>query len=410
MNDTLQSAWQAQGFEAQTPIQLQTYQPLLEGTNIQGLAPTGTGKTLAFSLPIIEKMTAGAGLQLMVLVSSQELAHQMQQALLPFTKASDLTTAVITGNANVKRQIEHLKAKPEIIIATIGRLMELLNKGKVKVKPLKTLILDEADALLSENGGEKLDMLFEHLPKPLQVCCFGATTSSAVDKFAKAHGLNLTTIDVRAHLVATNQVSHLFLQTTPRGKAVILKSLSKHKDFYGMVFFRQKNQLITTAHTLEDWHVPVAVLDGRKDSTTRQNALQAFRQHKIRLLLASDVAARGLDITDLTTVINFDIPETKTAYVHRSGRTGRMGKGGQVLSLGNDHDRRDLRHLLGPDVPVQTVYLTAEGLTKEAPKRAKTSAQPTPKSKTSTPAKKRFKKNKHDKQRKNKGKPRSKKE
>lgn len=406
MNETITKIWQEQGFEAQTEIQAKVYDPLLQGDSIQGLAPTGTGKTLAFSLPILEKIEPKDGLQLLILVSSQELAHQMQQALQPFVAGLGLTQTVVTGNANVQRQIERLKAKPEVVIATVGRLMELLNKNKLKRKHLKTVILDEADALLFENGQEKLQMILDHLPKPLQFGFFGATTSEAVTDFAAHNRVDLTTVDIRQQLVHTQKVAHLFLKTSPKGKAVILKELSRQKNFYGIAFFRQKNQLIKTDHILHDWHVKTALLDGRKDAQKRQGALQDFRKHKLNLMLATDVAARGLDVEDLTMVINFDLPETKTEYIHRSGRTGRMHRQGRVLSLGNDHDRRLLQQQLGDEVVLKTVYLVDGHLTSQPPKH--TSEVKTKPKHRPTPPKQQHPKNKHTKQRKNKGKPKPK--
>lgn len=411
MNEIITKVWHQEGFAEQTPIQAKVFEPLSSGACVQGLAPTGTGKTLAFSLPIFEKIQPDEGLQFLILVSSQELAHQMQGALLPFAQGLGLKQAVVTGNANVQRQIERLKAKPEIVIATVGRLMELLNKNKIKTKQLQTLILDEADALLFENGQEKLQMIFDHLKKPLQVGFFGATTSDAVTEFATANQIDLTTFDVRDQLIHTNNVEHLFLQTSPKGKPVILKELSRQKSFYGLAFFRQKNQLIKTDHVLHDWHVSTAILDGRKDAQRRQVALQDFRKHKLNLLLATDVAARGLDIEDLTMVINVDLPETKTEYIHRSGRTGRMHRKGRVLSLGNDHDRRLLQQQLGGEVSLQQVYLVDGHLTTERPKFKKTPKKPDkPGHKTFAPvsSEPKHRKNKHDRQRKNKGKPKPK--
>lgn len=415
MNETITEAWHQQGFDQPTEIQAKVFEPLASGQSLQGLAPTGTGKTLAFSLPILQNIEAGSGLQLIILVSSQELAHQMRAAIQPFVQALGLKQTVVTGNANVQRQIEKLKAKPEVIIATVGRLMELLNKNKVKSKQLKTLILDEADALLFENGQEKLQMVLDHLPKPLQVGFFGATTSQAVTEFAKANRIQLTTIDTRQQLVHTSKVRHLFLQTSPRGKAVVLKELSRQKSFYGVAFFRQKNQLIKTNHILEDWRVNTAILDGRKDAQRRQLALQDFRKHKLNLMLATDVAARGLDIEDLSVVINYDLPESKTEYIHRSGRTGRMHKQGTVLSLGNDHDRRLLQQQLGAEVALQQVYLVDGHLTTKRPaagttaKKAKNKAAKTTTAPVAKSAEKPVKKNKHLRQRKNKGKPKQKK-
>ncbi|WP_230912393.1 DEAD/DEAH box helicase [Agrilactobacillus fermenti] len=357
MNETIAQVWARAGFKQPTPIQAATYEPLLQKQNILGLAPTGTGKTLAFSLPILERLTPGDGGQVIILVSSQELAHQIRGALAPFVQALGLKQTVLTGNANVKRQLEHLKQKPEVLIATVGRLMELLNKGKVKAKHLQTVIFDEADALMVDNGREKLQMVVDHLPKTLQFAFFGATTSDDVTAFAAQNRVTLTKIDVRQQAEAESQVKHLFLQTSEKGKAVVLKELSRHKHFYGIVFFRQKNQLIKVSHILNDWHVPTLVLDGRKDSMTRKNALQDFRKHQVKLLLTTDMAARGLDIDNLTHVINFDIPEDKATYIHRSGRTGRMGKKGTVLNLGNAHDQRQLQQLIAADMPLTRVYL-----------------------------------------------------
>ncbi|QEA48593.1 DEAD/DEAH box helicase [Latilactobacillus curvatus] len=362
-----QALWDEQGFTEMSPIQEAVYQPLKKDQSILGLAPTGSGKTLAFSLPLLEKIMPGEGLQVLILAPSQELVIQTRDVIQPYAKAIDCNVQAITGKANVKRQIERLKAKPEIIVATTGRLLELSEQRKVKFHTLQAIIMDEADELLTDSGLSETRHIVQESPADVQLGFFSATSTDILLELEIWFGVPIETIDVRGIDKTGGEVLHAFIPTGNAQKVNVLRHLAHQKNFRGLVIFNQSAQLLQAAQTLKHQKVTYAALSGQGRQTERKKALKDFREGKIQLLLATDVAGRGLDITDLPYVINFDVPNAKITYIHRAGRTGRMGRTGTVLTLGNQHDGRNLRKLLAPEYDLVTRYLVGDHLEAEKP-------------------------------------------
>ncbi|MGO3539373.1 MAG: DEAD/DEAH box helicase [Latilactobacillus curvatus] len=362
-----QALWDEQGFTEMSPIQEAVYQPLKKDQSILGLAPTGSGKTLAFSLPLLEKIMPGEGLQVLILAPSQELVIQTRDVIQPYAKAIDCNVQAITGKANVKRQIERLKAKPEIIVATTGRLLELSEQRKVKFHTLQAIIMDEADELLTDSGLSETRHIVQESPADVQLGFFSATSTDILLELETWFGVPIETIDVRGIDKTGGEVLHAFIPTGNAQKVNVLRHLAHQKNFRGLVIFNQSAQLLQAAQTLKHQKVTYAALSGQGRQTERQKALKDFREGKIQILLATDVAGRGLDITDLPYVINFDVPNAKITYIHRAGRTGRMGRTGTVLTLGNQHDGRNLRKLLAPEYDLVTRYLVGDHLEAEKP-------------------------------------------
>lgn len=362
-----QALWDEQGFTEMSPIQEAVYQPLKKDQSILGLAPTGSGKTLAFSLPLLEKIMPGEGLQVLILAPSQELVIQTRDVIQPYAKAIDCNVQAITGKANVKRQIERLKAKPEIIVATTGRLLELSEQRKVKFHTLQAIIMDEADELLTDSGLSETRHIVQESPADVQIGFFSATSTDILLELETWFGVPIETIDVRGIDKTGGEVLHAFIPAGNAQKVNVLRHLAHQKNFRGLVIFNQSAQLLQAAQTLKHQKVTYAALLGQGRQTERQKALKDFREGKIQLLLATDVAGRGLDITDLPYVINFDVPNAKITYIHRAGRTGRMGRTGTVLTLGNQHDGRNLRKLLAPEYDLVTRYLVGDHLEAEKP-------------------------------------------
>ncbi|UTB75637.1 DEAD/DEAH box helicase [Latilactobacillus curvatus] len=362
-----QALWDEQGFTEMSPIQEAVYQPLKKDQSILGLAPTGSGKTLAFSLPLLEKIMPGEGLQVLILAPSQELVIQTRDVIQPYAKAIDCNVQAITGKANIKRQIERLKAKPEIIVATTGRLLELSEQRKVKFHTLQAIIMDEADELLTDSGLSETRHIVQESPADVQLGFFSATSTDILLELETWFGVPIETIDVRGIDKTGGEVLHAFIPTGNAQKVNVLRHLAHQKNFRGLVIFNQSAQLLQAAQTLKHQKVTYAALSGQGRQTERQKALKDFREGKIQLLLATDVAGRGLDITDLPYVINFDVPNAKITYIHRAGRTGRMGRTGTVLTLGNQHDGRNLRKLLAPEYDLVTRYLVGDHLEAEKP-------------------------------------------
>ncbi|RXT27896.1 helicase [Lacticaseibacillus chiayiensis] len=351
-----QKRWQADGFIEQTPIQAAVYQPLKTDEDVIGLAPTGSGKTLAFGLPLLEKIVPGDGLQLLILAPSQELAIQTRDVLTPYAQDIRVTVQGIIGSANVKRQLTRLKEKPEVIVATAGRLLELIQSRKLKLAGLQTLVVDEADEMLRDPGFAQVREIATAAPAETQLAFFSATPSPYFKEMSKWFGKTPKLIDVRAIDKTQGTVQHLFLQTDRAHQIDWLRTLAHTDGFKALVFFNQNASLERAAGILRHQAVRFAVLSREGRQTSRQKALTDFRNGRVTLLLVTDMAGRGLDIPKLPAVVNFDPPKRAEVYIHRAGRTGRMGESGMVVTLGDDHDRRDLAKLV-PQYGIHRAYM-----------------------------------------------------
>lgn len=341
------------GFTTLTPIQEAVAAPLAEGKSIDALAPTGTGKTLAFTWPLLPELVPNDGEQLLILAPSQELAMQTTRVVRDWANVLSLKVLSLTGGANVKHQLDRLKKHPEILVGTPGRVSELIGNGKLKLKRLRTFILDEADELLRDDTANQIDQIWDAIDdEDVQVALFGATE---VDT-AIASGLferDFLRIDQRHEKIPT-AIKHEFWPTARDQRQKRLRQLATQKHFQAMVFFNTTKQLKITASFLAHEHVAMATLVRGDSSTTRAKSLTNFRKGTAKFLLTTDVAARGLDIPDLPAVINFDLPRDGETYTHRAGRTGRMGKDGLVISFGNDHDLRDLKKMIAIEIKTVT--------------------------------------------------------
>jgi superfamily II DNA/RNA helicase len=365
-----------------TPIQVATSEAMAAGDSIDALAPTGTGKTLAFTWPILPLLTPGDGEQVLVLAPSQELAMQTTRVMREWATLLDLKVLALTGGANVKRQLDALKKHPEILVGTPGRVAELVSNGKVKFHRLRTVILDEADELLVEDTANQIDGIWDAIDDPeVQVALVGATP---VD-LTVASGLfdrEFTVIDQRNVPIPTS-ISHEFWPTAREQRNKRLRQLAARKNFQAIVFFNTTKQLKITASFLAHEHVAMATLVRGDSSSTRAKSLENFRSGKAQFLLTTDVAARGLDIPDLPAVVNFDLARDGETYTHRSGRTGRMGKSGEVISFGNDHDLRDLKRLVAVEI---TLVSGPANVTASKPRAEKNFVMPKPNQETTDSA------------------------
>ncbi|MHA3066479.1 DEAD/DEAH box helicase [Lacticaseibacillus saniviri] len=360
--------WQAAGFTKETMIQEAVYQPLKQDLSVVGLAPTGSGKTLAFGLPLLEKLVPGDGLQLLILSPSQELAIQTRDVLMPYAKAIDLGLQGVTGSANVKRQIEKLKAKPEVIVATPGRFIELLTANRIKLHDLQTIVVDEADELLRDPGLDQVREIVMASPADVQLGFFSATASPIMRELEQWFGQKPEWIDVRDQDHTQGEVTHYFIQSDRKHQVDWLRRLAHIDKFQALVFFNQNASMEKAAAILRHQAVKFGVLAKSGRQVARQKALTDFRQGKTTLLLVTDMAGRGLDIPKLPAVINFDVPKRHAAYIHRAGRTGRMGQPGLVITLGDDHDRRDMQKEF-PEYVIKRGYMVDGKLQATPPTR-----------------------------------------
>ncbi|MCT3115493.1 DEAD/DEAH box helicase [Leuconostoc lactis] len=338
-----------QQFKAQTPIQAAVWEKLTQGDNIFGLAPTGTGKTLAFLLPILSRIDPKVKqTQVLILAPSQELAMQTTAVAREWGALVDVSVTSLIGGANGRRQADKLKKdKPHIVVGTLGRVLTMLDGGALKLNGLQTVIFDEADAMLSDERRDSLQELAAQLPTDVQLGLFSATSGVDLKYVADTFGQEVRPVSVGTDAPAA--ITHEFQYVDQKAKASLLIQLARNKQ-QALVFFNTISGLVNMQATLRHAHASVMSIGSNdKRQVQRADALRLFKKGEVSLLLVTDVAARGLDIEDLPLVVNAQLPQRKKTYIHRAGRTGRMGKSGRVLNLGNDHDIRDLKRELGDD-------------------------------------------------------------
>lgn len=347
MNEKFKQYFDEQGFEKLTPIQEATYEALANDENVLGIAPTGSGKTLAYALPLLEKIMADDGTQLLILAPSQELAAQITDVVRTWAKLINLRAISLIGGANIKRQIEKLKKHPEIVVATPGRALELIEQRKLKLHHLMTAVIDEADEMLQDKESlNRIRTILGHAPSELQLVFFSATKAPIFDEFRKWFGIEPEKIDVSQTDDTAGEVTHYLIETPTRKRVDMLRRLANLEGMHALVFFKQVATLQEVYEKLKYHHIAVAQLNSTMRQTERQKALNDLKQGKITFILTTDVTARGIDIPNLPAVINYDIPKDQITYIHRSGRTGRMGASGAVINLGNEHELRNFKKLM----------------------------------------------------------------
>lgn len=348
MIEQFQTHFEERNFKQLTAIQEAVQKPLEEEKTVFGIAPTGSGKTLAFTWPLLPKVMKGQGTQILVLEPSQELALQTTRVMREWAALLGLKVHSATGGANLRRQTERLKKeRPEVVVGTPGRILHLLDTRDLKLNNLATLVIDEADDLLRDDTQAVVEDIERATPLDTQLAFFSATQSTTLEQLDVLFGRNLVKIDVRAQDHSRGPVKHgLVVARTMSDKAVMLERLSQTKNFRALVFFTSIKTLHYTASRLRHDGISSATLGGRQRQTERETVMRQFRKHQVKLLLTTDVAARGLDIPKLPAVVNFELPNAADGYVHRTGRTGRQGEPGLVVNLGDDHDFRDLKKLL----------------------------------------------------------------
>ncbi|MCT3449524.1 DEAD/DEAH box helicase [Limosilactobacillus fermentum] len=346
--EQFQTHFEERNFKQLTAIQEAVQKPLEEDKTVFGIAPTGSGKTLAFTWPLLPKVMKGQGTQILVLEPSQELALQTTRVMREWAALLGLKVHSATGGANLRRQTERLKKeRPEVVVGTPGRILHLLDTRDLKLNNLATLVIDEADDLLRDDTQAVVEDIERATPLDTQLAFFSATRSTTLEQLDVLFGRDLVKIDVRAQDHSRGPVKHgLVVARTMSDKAVMLERLSQTKNFRALVFFTSIKTLHYTASRLRHDGISSATLGGRQRQTERETVMRQFRKHQVKLLLTTDVAARGLDIPKLPAVVNFELPNTADGYVHRTGRTGRQGEPGLVVNLGDDHDFRDLKKLL----------------------------------------------------------------
>lgn len=349
-----QLLWAEKGFQQPSPVQEKTYPLLLEGKDVMGISPTGSGKTLAYLLPTLLKVEKSAGTQLLILTSSQELGMQVAEVAREWGSLLDLKVQSVIGGANVKRQIDKLKEKPEVLVGTSGRVLELIKQKKIKIANIQTVIFDEADQLLTE---QLTPQIIKAVGIQNQFAFFSATGEQILAAAQKLRPA-VEVVDVQQEDTSTQQLQHFYVRVPVRKRVEELRRLANIPDFQGLVFFNELGDLGSAEEKLLYRQIPVASLASDQNKLMRKAAINQFKEGKLVLLLATDVAARGLDIEDLPYVVNYDVPTTLESYTHRAGRTGRMGKIGSVVTFVHDGNLQEyLRMIKKKETTAKEIFL-----------------------------------------------------
>src|SRR3954469_18717730 len=332
----------AMGYVDPTPIQLRAIPLILAGRDVIGSAQTGTGKTAAFALPIISKMVHhDPRTRLLVLQPTRELAAQVETAIRDFARFTNLNIAVIFGGVGYGRQNEALKNGADIIVATPGRLLDHIEQGNCHLEHVQHLVLDEADRMLDMGFLPDVRRIVQKCPRERQTMLFSATIPIEIETLIKWAMRNPETIEIGARRSPAETVKHVIYPVSDSQKTDLLLELLKRVNYDSVIIFcRTKHGADRIAHLLKRNNHAVAVLHSNRTQREREQALKGFREGRYEVLVATDIAARGLDIADVTHVINYDVPQHPEDYIHRIGRTGRMEATGDAFTLMVAEDSR----------------------------------------------------------------------
>ncbi|RFU62905.1 DEAD/DEAH box helicase [Peribacillus glennii] len=342
----VQKAWEKAGFEQGTPIQQKAIPVIKEGKDLIAESPTGTGKTLAYLIPLLEKVDPQKQtIQAVMLASSRELVMQIAEEIRIWAEGSGITGAAFIGGANLKRQLEKLKKRPQVIVGTPGRLYELINQKKIKMHEVKTIVLDEGDQLLVPEHIGTVRNIVKSTLKDRQVLMFSATLPPHTEKLALELTNDPETIRIGKNENMQSKVDHIYFVCDKREKIKVLEKISRLKDLKGLAFANDIAEITVIGEKMDYKGIELGVLHGESNKMDREKSLRNLRSGTYPLLLATDVAARGLDIKGLNTVVHIDVPATTDQYIHRSGRTGRAGASGTVMSIVTDREERELKKI-----------------------------------------------------------------
>ncbi|WP_339546185.1 DEAD/DEAH box helicase [Pseudomonas sp. RA_35y_Pfl2_P32] len=328
------------GYQTPTPVQAQAMPAVLAGRDLMAAAQTGTGKTAGFAVPLLQllamegpKVTSNS-VRALILVPTRELAEQVHESLRQYAEHLPLSTYAVYGGVSINPQMMKLRKGVDLLVATPGRLLDLFRQNALKFNQLQTLVLDEADRMLDLGFSEELSNIYRVLPKKRQTLLFSATFSDQIRLLAGQMLNNPLSIEVSPRNVAANTVKQwLYTVDKKRKPELFVHLLRKHKWKQVLVFAKTRNGVDALVEKLQGLGVNADGIHGDKPQATRQRALDRFKASEIQILVATDVAARGLDIEDLPLVVNFDLPIVAEDYIHRIGRTGRAGATGEAISL-----------------------------------------------------------------------------
>ncbi len=331
-------------FKTPTPIQQKSIPIGIEGKDVIGIAQTGTGKTLAFGIPLIQRLaqTKGRGL---VILPTRELALQVEEVFQKIGKSIGLRTAVLIGGASMDRQIKMLKANPHVIVATPGRLIDHLDQKTVSLKDVRVLVLDEADRMLDMGFAPQINRILTSVPTERQTMLFSATMPAEIVGIARGYMKLPVRVEIARAGTAAERVSQEIYVVRREDKLRLLEKLLQENHGTVLVFSRTKHGARKIARAVKVMGHTAADIHSDRTLSQRRDALEGFKTGKYRVLVATDIAARGIDVVGIELVINYDLPDNPDDYVHRIGRTGRAGREGRAISFATPDQGRDVREI-----------------------------------------------------------------
>ncbi len=330
----------AAGYVTPTPIQEQAIPSVMAGRDVMGLAQTGTGKTAAFALPILHRlMQGGRGkVRALVVAPTRELAEQINEAIIALGKQTRCRSMTVYGGVNITPQIQKLKSGVEIVVACPGRLLDHISQGTIDLSHLEVLVLDEADHMFDMGFLPDIRRILKHIPQKRQTLLFSATMPPDIRKLASDILRDPVTVQVGSTAPPVT-VTHALYPVAQHLKTPLLLELLRHTDTESvLIFTRTKHRAKRVGEQLEKAGYRAASLQGNLSQNRRQAALDGFRDGSFQILVATDIAARGIDVSQISHVVNYDIPDTAEAYIHRIGRTGRAARSGDALTLVTNED------------------------------------------------------------------------
>lgn len=345
------NALEKKGYSKPTPIQEKAIPVVLEGRDVFGCAQTGTGKTAAFSLPIIQKLSSSTltkrrNIRSLILAPTRELALQISENIRDYSINLDLRHTVVFGGVNQNPQVNAIRNGVDILVATPGRLLDLMNQGHVDLREVNILVLDEADRMLDMGFINDIRKVIAKIPSKRQTLLFSATIPAEIKELASGILKDPVYVESAPVSSASESVSQSLYFVEKGDKPALLKHLLTDSDIaHVLVFTRTKHGADKVARGLSKGGIRAEAIHGNKSQTARQNALKGFKQRTIKVLVATDIASRGIDVDKLSHVINYELPEVPETYVHRIGRTGRAGESGSAISFCSSEELQWLKQI-----------------------------------------------------------------
>ena len=347
LSSSLESILMQNNIVNPTPIQKRSIPALLGGIDVIAQAQTGTGKTLAFLLPMMERIdTDKKCVQSLIVTPTRELALQVSKEAKKIAKAKGVGILAAYGGQDVLAQVHKLKSDIQMIVATPGRLLDHVRRGTIKLDDLSMLVLDEADQMMDMGFLKDIEVIMAKTPRSRQTMLFSATMPESVKKLAVRYMKNPEQIIVSSKKVTLEEISQLVVETTDRGKQnALCKIINEQRPFMGMIFCRTKRRASKLCNNLGFLGYSCDELHGDLTQAKREKVMKAFREMKFQFLIATDIAARGLDVDGMTHVFNYDVPLDSESYIHRIGRTGRAGNEGAAITFATARDMDSIRQI-----------------------------------------------------------------